>query len=236
MASMMSSRDFGRCVRVFLRRWERAAPRRAAPRGAVPLQEMIRFNEAIGQALAGSVRQHAQQTERTRDLFAGVLAYDLRTPLSAIINSSEVLLRDNALSSRGTRSVPNLQGSAARMKRMINDLLVFTRTRLGNGLPVERSRQDIGWICRDAADEARAAYSDARIDVGLAGDLAGEWDGIRIAEMVINLLVNAVQHGAGPICVEACGDGEQITLTVSNEGSPIPRHALPTLFDPLTRG
>jgi signal transduction histidine kinase len=53
--------------------------------------------------------------------------------------------------------------------------------------------------------------------------------------MVVNLLINAVQHGAGSIRVEARGDGEQVTVAVSNEGNGIPRHALPTLFDPLTR-
>ena len=149
--SMMSSRNSGRCGPVFY-------VAGSAPRGAASFQEMIRFNEAIDQALAGSVRQYAQQTERTRDLFAGVLAHDLRSPLGAIIDSSEVLLRDNSLSSRGARSVANVRGSAARMKRMIDDLLVFTRTRLGNTLPIELAPQDMGRICRDAAEEVRAAY------------------------------------------------------------------------------
>jgi len=213
-----------------LRRWEHTLPG-----GAASFQEMIRFNEAIDQALAQSVRRHAQGTERTRDLFAGVLAHDLRSPLGAIINSAEVILRDEGLSARGLRSVANVRGSAARMKRMIDDLLVFTRTRLGNPLPVELTSQDIGRICSDAAEEVRAAYPDAQIDVRVAGELKGQWDGIRIAEIVVNLLVNAVQYGAGPICVQASGDDGHVTLAVSNEGKPIPRHALPTLFDPLTR-
>ena len=108
------------------------------------------------------------------------------------------------------------------MKRMIDDLLVFARTRLGNALPVELSPQDMGRICSDAVDEVRAAYPDARIDLRLAGELAGEWDGNRAAEMLVNLLVNAVQHGAGPIRVEAYGDDDQVTVAVSNQGNPIP--------------
>ncbi|SAK83866.1 GHKL domain protein [Caballeronia fortuita] len=63
-----------------LRRWERTAPR-----GAASFQEMIRFNEAIDQALAGSVRQYAQQTERTRDLFAGVQSIRRRSSFATIL-------------------------------------------------------------------------------------------------------------------------------------------------------
>lgn len=199
-------------------------------------QEMIRFNEAIDQMLAESVRQYAQRTERIRDLFAGVLAHDLRSPLGAILNSVEVLLRDDALSSFSVRAAANAQRGAVRMKRMIDDLFIFTRTRLGDVLPIDPTPQDIGRICNDAADEVRATYPDALIEVRLAGDLAGEWDGARINQLLVNLIVNAVQHGSGEICVSAASRDGQLTLVVSNDGPPaIPADALPTLFDPLTR-
>jgi len=196
---------------------------------------MIRFNEAIDQMLTESVRQYAQQTEHIRDLFAGVLAHDLRSPLGAILNSAEVLLRDHALSLFSAKAVANAQRGAVRMKRMIDDLFIFTRTRLGDELPVIFTPQDIGRICNDSADEVRAAYPHARIEVRLTGELAGRWDGERIGQLLVNLLVNAVQHGSGEICVSAGGHGELVTLAVSNKGTPIPPRALPTLFDPLTR-
>ncbi|MBP0595757.1 sensor histidine kinase [Paraburkholderia sp. LEh10] len=212
-----------------LRRWQQTSWNDAA------FREMIRFNEAIDQMLAESVRQYAQRTERIRDLFAGVLAHDLRSPLGAILNSAEVVLHDDGLSSSSVRAIAVAQRGAARMKRMIDDLLVFTRTRLGDTLPVDFTPQNIGRICNDAADEVRASYPDARIEVRLTGELAGRWDGARIGQLVVNLLVNAVQHGSGDISVNALGHGGQMTLVVSNEGAPIPAAALPTLFDPLTR-
>lgn len=67
------------------------------------------------------------------------------------------------------------------------------------------------------------------------GNLTGICDGERIHQLVVNLVANAVQHGSGPVGVEAVGDNEQITIAVSNGGTPIPARALPTLFDPLTR-
>ncbi|GAB2876011.1 HAMP domain-containing sensor histidine kinase [Paraburkholderia jirisanensis] len=213
-----------------LRRWHHPSPDDAVATG-----EMVRFNEAIDQMLAESIRQYAQRTERIRDLLAGVLAHDLRSPLGAILNSAEVVLHDEGLSSSSVKAVAIAQRSAARMKRMIDDLLVFTRTRLGDTLPVDFTPQDMGRICNDAADEVRASYPDACIDVRLTGDLTGRWDGTRLGQLAVNLLVNAVQHGSGDISVNVLGQAGHMTLIVSNQGNPIPEAALPTLFDPMTR-
>ncbi|WP_227747312.1 sensor histidine kinase [Paraburkholderia franconis] len=196
---------------------------------------MIRFNEAIDQMLSESVRRYAEQTRRIGDLFAGVLAHDLRSPLGAILNSAQLLLHDEGLSSTSLRAAANVQRGSMRMKEMIDDLLVFTRGRLGDTLPVSFSPQDMGRICSDAVDEVRASYPNAVIRLLLAGGLRGTWDGTRIGQLVVNLLVNGVRYGSGEVAVEAVGDDEHVTVIVSNEGNPIPERALPTLFDPMTR-
>jgi signal transduction histidine kinase len=213
-----------------LRRWQKTSPG-----GTAQLQGMIRFNEAIDQVLAESVRHYAYRAERIRDLFAGVLAHDLHSPLGAILNAGEVLLHDEGLSSASARAVAFVQRGAMRMKQMIDDLLVFTRTRLGDALPVSFTPQDLGRICSDAVEEVRASYPNACIELRLAGELRGRWDGSRLSQLLVNLLTNAVRYGTGPIVVEAGGHDGQVTLDVSNEGNPIPERALPTLFDPLTR-
>jgi signal transduction histidine kinase len=213
-----------------LRRWQKTSPV-----GEAAFQEMIRFNEAIDQVLAESVRHYAQRTERIRDLFSGVLAHDLRSPLGAILNSGAVLLHDEALSPGSVRAVAFVQRGAMRMKQMIDDLLIFTRTRLGDALPVSFTPQDIGRICSDAVDEVRASFPDARIELRLAGELRGRWDGSRLGQLVVNLLTNSVRYGSGPVVVQAGSHDGKMTLVVSNEGDPIPEQALPTLFDPLTR-
>ncbi|WP_028207370.1 histidine kinase dimerization/phospho-acceptor domain-containing protein [Paraburkholderia nodosa] len=82
---------------------------------------MTRFNEAIDQVLAESVRHYVMRTERIRDLFAGVLAHDLRSPLGAILNSSEVLLHDEGLSAVSARALAFVQRGALRMRQMIDD-------------------------------------------------------------------------------------------------------------------
>ncbi len=65
---------------------------------AAAFREMIRFNEAVDQMVAESVREFSSITERIRDLFTGVLAHDLRSPVGAILNSTRVIMADANLS------------------------------------------------------------------------------------------------------------------------------------------
>ncbi|PXW26412.1 sensor histidine kinase [Paraburkholderia caballeronis] len=213
-----------------LRRWQQRCELDSSA-----FQEMIRFNEALDQMVTESVSQFAQRTERIRDLFAGVLAHDLRSPVGAILNSAYVLLHDQNLSPTSIRAGASLQRSAERLKSLIDDLFVFARARLGDTLPVEFTRQDFGRICEGAAEEVRAARPDADIGVQSTGDVAGICDGARINQMFVNLLTNAVQHGRGRVRVDVAGDGNRIIVAVANGGPKIPADALPTLFDPLTR-
>jgi signal transduction histidine kinase len=90
---------------------------------------MIRFNEAIDQMLAESVGQFAARTERLRDMFAGILAHDLRSPVGAIMASTYLILRDEHLSPTSLRAGANLQRSAERVKTMIDDFS-FIRARV----------------------------------------------------------------------------------------------------------
>lgn len=213
-----------------LRRWEHSGEK-----GPDAFQELVRFNEAIDQGLTEAVRQFTQRTERTRDLFAGVLAHDLRSPLGVLANAAAVLLHDENLSPASLRATAHLQRSTTRMRSMIDDLYVFARARLGDGLPISVSMQDMGRICRDAAEEMGVLFPSARICVQTQGDLSGAWDGGRMGQLLFNLLSNALRYGKGDVLVRATGDAQCVTVAVSNQGDAIAQHALATLFDPLTR-
>ncbi|ALP62410.1 sensor histidine kinase [Paraburkholderia caribensis] len=213
-----------------LRRWQEACQL-----DATAVQEMIRFNEAVDQMIAESVREFSSITERIRDLFTGVLAHDLRSPVGAILNSTRAILADQNLSPTSLRAGTNLQRSAIRVKLLVDDLFVFTSTRLGNALPVQFDDCDVERICHDAADEVCTTHPDAHIRVKARGRLTATCDAERMLQLIVNLVANGVQHGSGRVGVEAVGDNEWITIAVSNGGQPIPARALPTLFDPLTR-
>jgi len=120
------------------------------------------------------------------------------------------------------------------------ELLDLSRIRSGAGLALVRTRVDLGELAREVADEARVGTPDALIAVRVLGDAAGEWDRDRLAQVVANLLSNAIQHGRRGAPVGITVDGERdaraVRLEVVNEGDPIPEADRATLFEPWKRG
>jgi signal transduction histidine kinase len=120
---------------------------------------------------------------------------------------------------------------------MVNDLLDFTRSRLGSGVPVLRRDMDLAKAATDAVHEVTVAHPASVLRLETSGDLVGTWDAARIGQMLTNLLGNAVHHGAAhtPITVSARGFPTAVELHVHNCGPPIPAADLPDLFSPYKR-
>jgi hypothetical protein len=118
---------------------------------------------------------------------------------------------------------------------MIDQLLDLTRIRLGKGIPIERTHMDLGQICTAIVEELRASHEGLEIQLQLSGDLTGEWDPDRLAQLVSNLGGNACAHGKPPIRIIADGQNElEVLLRVENGGTIRPE-VVPTLFEPWTR-
>jgi signal transduction histidine kinase len=202
------------------------------------LEEMRRFNEAIDQAIAESLAQYSHDVNAARDRFLAVLAHDLRTPVSAILLSSRVLLEEGGLTHEQDEMLSVMERSAQRMTHLIDDLLDLAFAGFGEAFPLHRARTDLGALVREVGDEVKTTARGARIDVETSGPLVGHWDQRRLAEALTNLLSNAVAHGAPgkPIMVNACGDGDvRVTIDVTNEGRPIPGEQMSSLFNPMKR-
>jgi len=171
---------------------------------------------------------------RLSDMFVGILGHDLRSPLGAIKMAAEVVAH-LAPDPRVLNPVSRILRSTDRMARMIEQLLDFARARGGRGFPIYPTRMHLGELCRGALQELQAANPAATLRLTTIGNLAGVWDADRLAQVVSNLVGNAVQHGTSgmPIDVEADGnDPALVRLRVRNPGM-IPPEALPTLFEPF---
>jgi signal transduction histidine kinase len=130
-----------------------------------------------------------------------------------------------------------IASSADRMQRMIGDLLDFTRSRLGGGIPIERAEMSIDKAVHDVVDEITAAHPDRAIKLDARGGIKGDWDCARISQVLSNLIGNAVEHGepGGTIEVNVAGDDEEVSIAIHNLGTPIPPEQLNGIFGPMKK-
>jgi signal transduction histidine kinase len=196
------------------------------------LADLIRFNEAIDQAIAESVSRFSQAVGRTQERFLAILSHDLRTPLGAIITATRFLLDEGDLQEPNHTLVVRASSSARRMNQTVLDLVEFTRTRLDDHIPVVRTETDARWLVQDVVVEIAASYPDSVVEVQTDGDLSGSWDTDRLIQALTNLVGNAVQHGAAgrPILVSASGLGDDVILAVHNEGPAIAEEQQAAIF------
>lgn len=201
------------------------------------LQDMIRFNEAIDEALAESTAAYAEQVNRSRDIFLAILGHDLRAPLQAVSMSTEMLERKAKLDANSLNYVAAIKNGARHMGAMVSDLLEFVRSRLGSKMPIETVPMDLAQACQMALEEATAGQPHCAVTLHVEGDVVGQWDPRRMGQLLQNLIGNALQHGArkGEVRVSLNATAHDVTLRVHNVGLPIAEDALATLFDPLVR-
>jgi signal transduction histidine kinase len=202
---------------------------------AAAIEEIGRFNEAIDQAIGESVQRYSSAVAASRDMFLAVLAHDLRNPLQGIETASLVLAMPALTDPARLLTAARVRRAAKIMSDLINDLLEYTRSRLGRGIPIERAACDLRHACEEAFDAAKAGEPEQKFVKHLSGDLQIKADCSRLRQVLSNLLSNAVQHGdrRAPVSLSARGEKDAIVLTVTNSGRPIPAEALRMIFEPM---
>ncbi|WP_263772965.1 sensor histidine kinase [Propionivibrio soli] len=201
------------------------------------LDDVIRFNEAIDQALAESLDFFTVRVEQSRNLFLGMLGHDLRSPLQSIQMTATYLGALN-VGEEISAAAKRLIGSGARMHALLDDLLDFNRAQLGLGISVTPTPVDLASLCADEVNELCSAYPGQTIELQVTGDVRGTWDGRRLRQLLSNLVINAVKYGdpGTPVHVRLIGEGNPIRIEVSNTGEAIDSDVLESLFEPLRRG
>ena len=201
------------------------------------LEDLTRFNEAIDQALAESISRYTYDIDHSREMFVAILGHDLRTPIGTILMGSQHMLEVGGLTEENATLTTRIARSARRMNRMVEDLLDFTRGRLGSGVPITRGDMNLETVVRHAIEEISTACPDVTVQFSATGEMRGQWDAARIGQVVTNLLGNAVQHGTpgSLITVTAQGEAGDVVLRIHNLGIAIPPSELPRLFSPFKR-
>lgn len=179
----------------------------------------------------------ANEHGRLREQFIAVLGHDLRTPLSAIRMSAD-LLETKATEKRSLSLISAIRNSSIRMGTLIENVLDFARGRMGGGIPIKRQLvDDLERTLALTVDEVKASHPEANLTYGLSVPSGVYCDALRISQLLSNLLGNAVTHGSAttPIDVRAYREEDEIVISVVNQGTPISPQLMPLLFEPFTR-
>jgi len=175
-----------------------------------------------------------KQIEEARDLFIGILGHDLRNPLQAIQIAAATMAK-KGLPAELQFPASVVVESARRMDRIISDLLDFARGRFGRGIPVTPREMSMEAVCKRVVDELAVANPKRELSTEVRGDTVGQWDPERVAQVVSNLVGNAITHGTGAVHVAVVGEDDGVRLEVANAGDPIAPEELPRIFQPFTR-
>ena len=198
------------------------------------VQDMVRFNEAIDQSLTESIARYSSMLRDTQNVFLAILGHDVRNPLGAISMGAQLLMQDETMDENQHKLASRILGSTQRVNEIVSDLLDFSTSHLGGGIPVRAEGFDFRPECQAVVDEIRTFYPQRRIELEMSGDLDVNWDRARIGQALSNLIGNAVQHGRGgtPVWVSVTG-GDDIAWVIQNEGDVIDPARMRTMFDPI---
>jgi two-component system sensor histidine kinase/response regulator len=173
------------------------------------------------------------ETLRLNEVFAAVLGHDLRNPLSAIVASAHLL--KNSSDEKARESGQRVLNSGRRMARLIEDLLDFSRARLAGGITVVAEPGDLGEVTRRVLQEHQATAPGRLIELTQQGSLRAAFDGERVAQILSNLVGNALKHGGSEGCISVHLDGDdpaEVRFSIANPGE-IPPQLLGEIFEPF---
>lgn len=180
----------------------------------------------------------ATQSSERRARFMSILGHDLRSPLNTI-RTAAILQKKGVLDpEKNAEMSDKIIKTADRMKFLIEDLLDMTQAVQGNEIYIERKHTDLSRICLQVIEEFKIAHSNRIMEFYSTGNILGQWDEGRFAQVLANLLSNALYYGSAdaPVEVTLLGDGDRVILQVNNQGDPIPQEMQQNLFTPFWRG
>jgi len=199
------------------------------------IQDTLRFNEAVDQAVAESVAVHHAETEKWREIFLGVLAHDLRGPLNALLMSA--ILIERGQGAERLDHAGAMRRNGLRLKALLDALLDYNMSVLGSGIELQRHDADLAEACLEELEMLRQIYPSTPFESEVTGDTRGSFDASRIRQALGNLISNASHYSPRDSAVKVTITGLEDTVEVSteNEGAPIDAATLHTLFEPLKR-
>jgi signal transduction histidine kinase len=205
--------------------------------GGTDYTDMLRFNEAIDQAVAESVSFFSIKLSEERNLLLGMMGHDMRSPLHVIQVSASYLAQLD-LGDRVSVTADRIVKGAAQLKALLGDLIDFNRTNLGLGIHIAPTGVNLAQLFADALEQLRVSHPARQIELQVVGDVSGTWDPLRLQQVLNNLVLNALKYGThdAQVQIVLAGTPGEVEFRVHNRGPRIGQFTLSHVFDPLVRG
>lgn len=201
------------------------------------LGEVAESINQMSRQLHQSILEERNAEKTKNDLITGV-SHDLRTPLTSILGFLEVIEEDRYQDEVELRYYVNIAYEKAQsLKKLIDDL--FEYTRINNGLPLDIREIDMAQFMRQLIEEFVPALEKSGLECKLAAEegLVVRADGAQLVRAYENLISNAIRYGesGNRIDIAVRSDGNQVSISFTNYGDPIPERDLPFIFDRFYR-
>ena len=201
------------------------------------IEEQLRRAEREAVEERGRSEQ-VQQALRDRDEFISVAAHELRTPLTALQLKLQGLERGlDGTAGRTTHRIEGAVRQTERLARLVDRLLDVSRISQGK-LEMVHEEFDLAVLVRQVVEDFRepAAQAQSPLDLSLPEKAEGSWDRLRIEQVLVNVLSNAVKYGAGkPITVKLDLEGQRARLEVADRGIGISPEDAARIFNRFQR-
>ena len=198
------------------------------------------LRETLARARAEHDKKVQRELERAlefRESVVGLVCHDLRSPLSAASALTQLLLQAEGLPTNRSRRLGAVADSLERINSLIGTLLDFTESRFKGGLSIAPTPTDLTAVCIRVAEEQAIRSQGRGIEVRCEGPIVGDWDPVRVEQIVSNLFANAIEYGgAQPASASLSAEGQEVILEVRNAGTSIPPDRMEQLFEPCRRG
>jgi signal transduction histidine kinase len=174
---------------------------------------------------------------KLRELFVATLTHDLRAPLTAIKMNAQLLPRKAEDRNAVVTLSEKIISTVNRADDLIGSLLDANRIQAGEKLNIDVSRCDLSLQLTRLVADWLVSY-EGRIILRLPDEpVVGEWNCSKLGRAVENLVTNAFKYGdtKASVIVTLKESKEQVTITVHNEGKPIPIQDQPKIFDQYRR-
>jgi PAS domain S-box-containing protein len=185
------------------------------------------------------VEEESRRAADFQEQLIDIVSHDIRSPLGAIISWARIMALGGPPPEEQQRTFRRITSAALRIERLTRLLLDFARARLGGGITLEPRRCDLHELLQKVSHEFRIAYPDRTMQCDHEGEpTVGTWDPDRLAQIVSNLVENALKYSPPDTLVRLTARGlkEHVVLEVHNQGKPIPPELMPHIFQPFRRG